>query len=73
MRFGNALQRPDMALWPPSLINCDKSSLSAGAIKVSDTHCAIPDKKLPRAEESRKHFTFLAADKRDLSRYFADA
>ncbi|MFT7037001.1 MAG: hypothetical protein ACJA2S_005543 [Cyclobacteriaceae bacterium] len=35
------LQRSDMALWPPSLINTDKSSLSAGAIKVSSTQCAI--------------------------------
>jgi hypothetical protein len=30
-----------MALWPPSLFNCDKSSLSAGAFKVSDMHCAM--------------------------------
>ncbi|MFT6856819.1 MAG: HD superfamily phosphohydrolase YqeK [Cyclobacteriaceae bacterium] len=30
-----------MALWPPSFINCDKSSLSAGAFKVSDTQCAM--------------------------------
>ncbi len=55
-----------MALWPPSLINCDKSSLSAGAFKVSDLHCAIPDKKLPQAEDCRKHYTFLAADKWDV-------
>jgi len=55
-----------MALWPPSLINYDKSSLTAGAFKVSDTHCAIPDKKLPRVEDSRKHISFLAADKRDV-------
>jgi hypothetical protein len=33
-----------MALWPPSLINSDKSSLSAGAFKVSDTHCDVKDK-----------------------------
>ena len=30
-----------MALWPPSLVNYDKSSLSANAFKVSDTHCAM--------------------------------
>jgi len=30
-----------MALWPPSFLSCDKSSLSAGVHKVSDTHCAI--------------------------------
>ncbi|WP_436516106.1 hypothetical protein [Ekhidna sp. To15] len=55
-----------MALWPPSFINSDKSSLSAGAFKVSSTHCATPDKKLPRAEDGRKHIRFLAADKRDV-------
>jgi hypothetical protein len=33
-----------MALWPPSYFNTDKSSLSAGAFKVPDMHCAIPDK-----------------------------
>ncbi|VXD19580.1 hypothetical protein MARINOS108_20779 [Marinoscillum sp. 108] len=30
-----------MALWPPSLFNCDKSSLSAGAFKVSDGYCVM--------------------------------
>jgi len=55
-----------MALWPPSLINCNKSSLSARAFKVSNMHCVIPDKKLPRAEDGRKHISFLAADKRDV-------
>jgi hypothetical protein len=54
-----------MALRPPSFVNYDKSSLSAGVIKVSDTHCANTNKKLPRAEESRKHFRFLAVDKRE--------
>ncbi len=34
-----------MALWPPSFINSDKSSLSASAFKVSDSHCANTDKK----------------------------
>ncbi|MFT7158129.1 MAG: hypothetical protein ACI8Q1_003156, partial [Parvicella sp.] len=29
-----------MALWPPSLFNSDKSSLSAGAFKVPDGQCA---------------------------------
>ncbi len=62
----NARQRPDMALWPPSLINNDKSSLSAGAFKGSSTHCVITVKKLPRTEENRKHISFLAADKRDV-------
>ncbi|UII29119.1 hypothetical protein LVD15_12005 [Fulvivirga maritima] len=55
-----------MALWPPSFINNDKSSLSAGVFKVSDAHCAFPDKKLPRAEVNRKHVRFLAADKWDV-------
>jgi hypothetical protein len=55
-----------MALWPPSLINNDKSSLSAGAFKVSDGHCTSPDKKLPQAGANRKHFRFLVADKRDI-------
>jgi hypothetical protein len=41
LRGDNCSQRPDMALWPPSFVNCDKSSLSAGAIKVSDSHCAM--------------------------------
>ncbi|MBV6647074.1 MAG: hypothetical protein KI790_16575 [Cyclobacteriaceae bacterium] len=58
-----------MALWPPSLLSSNKSSLSAGAFKVSDTHCANEaneDEKLPRTGECRKHFSFLAADKRDI-------
>jgi hypothetical protein len=33
-----------MALWPPSFFNADKSSLSAGAFKVSDKHCAMQNK-----------------------------
>ena len=44
-----------MALWPPSLINCDKSSLSAGAFKVSDWHCALKIKnhhELKRVEST---------------------
>jgi len=55
-----------MVLWPPSFFNSDKSSLSAGAFKVSDSHYTIVDEKLPRAEVSRKHIRFLAADKRDV-------
>jgi len=55
-----------MALWPPSFINRDKNSLSASVIKVLDTHYAIPNKKLPRAEASRKHVSFLAADDRNV-------
>jgi hypothetical protein len=35
------VQRSDIALWPPSLINRDKSSLSAGAFKVLSTQCAL--------------------------------
>jgi hypothetical protein len=53
-------------VWPPSLINTDKSSLSAGAFKVSDTHCISTNKNIPHAEDGRKHFSFLAADKRDV-------
>ena len=33
-----------MALWPPSLINSDEISESAGAFKVSDWQCAQKDK-----------------------------
>ncbi len=55
-----------MALWPPSFFNTDKSSLSAGAFKVSDWHCANPDKKLLPTEESRMLFNFMAADKWDV-------
>lgn len=55
-----------MALWPPSFLISDKSSLSAGAFKVSDRHCVNPDKKPPRDEDGRKHFSFLAADRRDV-------
>jgi len=40
-----------MALWPPSLINCDKSSLSAGVIKVSDMHCTM---KIKTSHEQKK-------------------
>jgi len=45
----NGLQRLDVALWPPSFINSDKSSLSADAFKVTSTHCVKTNKKLPRA------------------------
>jgi hypothetical protein len=55
-----------MALWPPSFFNSDKSSLSAGAFKVSDRHYAIPDRKLPLAKGNRKHISILAVDKRDV-------
>jgi hypothetical protein len=55
-----------MALWPPSFFNSDKSSSSAGVIKVSDSPCVISNKKLPRTEDDRKHFSFLAADERDV-------
>lgn len=41
MQFDYALQRSDMALWPPSYFNSDKSSLSAGAFKESDRHCVM--------------------------------
>jgi hypothetical protein len=62
----NGIQHSDMALWPPSLINFDKSSLSAGAFKVSDMHCAMKIKSSHERKSSRKHFSFLAADKRDV-------
>jgi len=55
-----------MALWPPSLINSDKSSLSAGVHKVSDWHCALQIKISHELKDGRKHVSFLAADKRDI-------
>jgi hypothetical protein len=39
-----------MALWPPSFINYDKSSLSDGAFKVSDEHCAM---QIKNSQEQR--------------------
>jgi hypothetical protein len=55
-----------MALWPPSFINCNKSSLSDGAFKLIEKHFAIQIKNSHERKKSRKHFTFLAADKRDV-------
>ncbi len=67
MGLATMAYNPDMALWPPSLINCTKSSLSAGAFKVSDLRTApLQIKKLTRTEESRKHNSFLVEDKRDM-------
>jgi hypothetical protein len=40
-----------MALWPPSFINYDKSSLSAGAFKVSGKHCAV---KIKNSHEQKQ-------------------
>ena len=55
-----------MALWPPSLINNDKSSLSAGAFKVSNTHCAKKIKNSHQQERVESTIEILAADKWDV-------
>ncbi|MEM9856139.1 MAG: hypothetical protein AAF843_02210 [Bacteroidota bacterium] len=55
-----------MALWPPSLFNSEKSSLSAGAFKVSNWHCAIQIKNSHEQRVVESISLFLAADKRDV-------
>jgi hypothetical protein len=61
-----------MALWPPIFLSSDKSSLSAGVIKVSDAHCTMKIKN--SHEQERVESTELSWRQMSgmFSRHFAD-
>lgn len=61
---GVRLRGPAPSLASPDITNESVRARprEGDAHKVSDNHCAMKMKKLPRAEDSRKHRPFPAAD-----------